>query len=52
MKSYVGLSGALHGLFTWGALKDISSKTKGGWLLLIGVWLKIITNSLVNPMSL
>lgn len=49
MTSYVGLSGALHGLFTWGALQDIKSKTKGGWLLLIGVWLKIIHEQFSAP---
>lgn len=38
---YVGLSGALHGIFVWGACMDIRSKLKSGWLLLIGVGAKI-----------
>tara|TARA_R110000737_G_scaffold343286_1_gene369106 strand:+ start:97 stop:696 length:600 start_codon:yes stop_codon:yes gene_type:complete len=38
---YVGLSGVLHGFFVWGALMDIKYKEKTGYLLLIGVVLKI-----------
>ena len=38
---YVGLSGVLHGFFVWGALSDIKYKEKTGYLLLIGVVLKI-----------
>ena len=38
---YVGLSGVLHGFFVWGALMDIKNKDKTGYLLLIGVCLKI-----------
>ncbi|WP_189408259.1 rhombosortase [Alteromonas halophila] len=38
---YAGLSGALHGLFTWGACMDIRQGLKSGWLLLIGVAIKI-----------
>lgn len=38
---YVGLSGALHGLFVWGAYQDIQHKIRSGWLLMLGVWLKI-----------
>lgn len=38
---YVGLSGVLHGFFVWGALMDIKHKEKTGYLLLIGVILKI-----------
>ncbi len=34
---YAGLSGVLHGLFGWGAVKDIQTKQKGGWLLLFGL---------------
>lgn len=49
MGSYVGLSGALHGLFTWGALNDIIHKIRGGWLLLIGVFLKIIHEQFSAP---
>jgi rhomboid family GlyGly-CTERM serine protease len=39
---YVGLSGVLHGLFVIGAYFDILQKFKTGWLMLIGVWLKVI----------
>ncbi|MEI6894520.1 MAG: rhombosortase [Colwellia sp.] len=38
---YVGLSGVLHGVFIFGALMDIRDKDKTGYLLLIGVCLKI-----------
>nr|WP_256717898.1 rhombosortase [Shewanella sp. UCD-KL12] len=39
---YVGLSGMLHGLFTYGAIKDILLGYKTGYLLLTGVILKVI----------
>jgi len=38
---YVGLSGVLHGVFVWGAVMDIRHKDKTGYLLFIGVWLKV-----------
>jgi rhomboid family GlyGly-CTERM serine protease len=38
---YVGLSGVLHGIFVFGALMDINVKDKSGYLLFLGVWLKI-----------
>jgi rhomboid family GlyGly-CTERM serine protease len=38
---YVGLSGALHGVFIFGALMDINDKDKTGYLLFIGAWAKI-----------
>lgn len=38
---YVGLSGVLHGIFVFGAIMDIVSKDKTGYLLFLGVWLKI-----------
>lgn len=38
---YVGLSGVLHGFFVWGAMMDIKHKEKTGYLLLIGVIVKI-----------
>ena len=38
---YVGLSGALHGVFIWGAYQDIRHKLKSGWLLLLGVMAKV-----------
>ncbi|MDO6569140.1 rhombosortase [Alteromonas sp. 1_MG-2023] len=38
---YAGLSGALHGIFVWGALMDIMNKMRSGWILLAGVALKV-----------
>ena len=38
---YVGLSGVLHGIFVWGACKDILAKDKTGYLLLLGVCIKL-----------
>ncbi|WP_067664683.1 rhombosortase [Ferrimonas marina] len=38
---YVGLSALLHGLFTWGALQDIRQGWRSGYLLLLGVVLKV-----------
>lgn len=46
---YVGLSGVLHGVFVWGAMMDIKHKDKTGYLLFIGVWLKILHEQLVGP---
>jgi rhomboid family GlyGly-CTERM serine protease len=39
---YVGLSGVLHGLFILGAYFDIRAHLKTGWILLLGVWVKIL----------
>ena len=41
MNEYVGLSGVLHAFFIWGALKDIEHKDKTGYLLLLGVFIKV-----------
>jgi len=41
IQQYVGLSGILHGIFVFGAIMDIRHKDKTGYLLFIGVWLKI-----------
>ncbi|MCJ8320585.1 MAG: rhombosortase [Colwellia sp.] len=41
LQQYVGLSGVLHGVFVFGAIMDITNKEKTGYLLFIGVWLKI-----------
>ena len=38
---YVGLSGMLHGLFTFGAIQDIRAKYLSGWALLLGVFAKV-----------
>lgn len=42
MIRYVGLSGVLHGIFVWGAIKDIQKGWQSGYLLFFGVWGKII----------
>jgi len=39
---YVGLSGVLHGIFILGACLDIKSNDKTGYLLLLGITVKII----------
>ncbi len=41
IQQYVGLSGVLHGIFIFGAIMDIRHQDKTGYLLFIGVWLKI-----------
>ncbi|PTA50360.1 rhombosortase [Shewanella morhuae] len=38
---YVGLSGMLHGLFVYGAVQDIVHKLRSGYVLLIGVIIKV-----------
>jgi rhomboid family GlyGly-CTERM serine protease len=38
---YVGLSGAIHGVFAWGCIKDISKGLISGWLLVLGLVLKV-----------
>ncbi|MNH06801.1 hypothetical protein D3C79_661800 [compost metagenome] len=37
----MGLSGALHGLFVWGALQDIRHRRHSGWLMLLGILIKL-----------
>jgi rhomboid family GlyGly-CTERM serine protease len=41
LQIYVGLSGALHGLFVWGAMTDVHKKLHSGWILLLGIAVKI-----------
>jgi rhomboid family GlyGly-CTERM serine protease len=48
MQWYVGLSGVLHGLFVWGAVKDVQLGEKTGVLLLIGIALKIAYEQFVG----
>jgi len=48
---YVGLSGVLHGIFVFGAIMDILSKDKTGYLLFIGVWLKITHEQIYGASS-
>lgn len=49
MQSYVGLSGALHGVIAWGAIKDIKMGEKTGEWLLIGLIIKVAFENLVGP---
>ncbi|MBE1301272.1 MAG: rhombosortase [Alteromonadaceae bacterium] len=42
MQWYVGLSGAIHGMFVFGAVDDIKRKISSGWILLLGVVIKIV----------
>lgn len=48
---YVGLSGVLHGVFVWGAVKDIQAKEKTGYLLFLGVWLKVAHEQIYGASS-
>ncbi|QIR14511.1 rhombosortase [Shewanella aestuarii] len=41
LKAYVGLSGLLHGLFTFGAIMDIKKGLLSGYFLLLGVIAKV-----------
>ncbi|KJY83480.1 membrane protein [Vibrio galatheae] len=42
MNGYVGLSGALHGLFAYFALQEVFDGRKSSWLLVIGVLAKVV----------
>ena len=46
---YNGLSGVLHGLIIIGALTDCQKGMKTGYLLFIGVWLKIAWEQYTGP---
>ncbi|GIU35418.1 rhombosortase [Shewanella schlegeliana] len=48
---YVGLSGMLHGLFTYGAVMDIRGGLKSGYLLLLGVILKVAYEQIFGASS-
>ena len=48
---YVGLSGVLHGIFVFGSMMDIAMKDKTGYLLFIGVWLKIAHEQIYGASS-
>ncbi|MBO9490840.1 rhombosortase [Endozoicomonas sp. G2_1] len=51
LNQYVGLSGILHGVFVWGALQDIKSGDKLGWLLVIGAFAKVIYEQVYGASS-
>ncbi|MBD1582180.1 rhombosortase [Pseudoalteromonas sp. S16_S37] len=46
---YTGLSGLLHGVIVWGALKDIQVGMRSGILLFIGIWAKLIWEQIQGP---
>lgn len=46
---YAGLSGALHGIFVWGAYRDIREGLKTGWVLMLGLWVKIAYEQFSGP---
>lgn len=46
---YVGLSGVLHGLLCFGAVLDIRQGYRSGYLILVGVAAKIITEQYFGP---
>lgn len=50
MGHYVGLSGALHGIIGYGAVKDIQQGWgRSGWLLLIGIMIKVAYENILGP---
>lgn len=49
--AYVGLSGLLHAMLTIGAVKDIQTKQRGGYLLLVGLVLKVVYEQWQGPDS-
>jgi rhomboid family GlyGly-CTERM serine protease len=51
LTQYVGLSGVLHGIFVFGAIMDIYNKDKTGYLLFIGVWIKIAHEQIYGASS-
>ncbi|CAH9065793.1 hypothetical protein PSECIP111854_03755 [Pseudoalteromonas sp. CIP111854] len=46
---YTGLSGLLHGVIVWGALKDIQVGVRSGVLLFIGIWVKLVWEQIQGP---
>lgn len=48
--SLVGISGALHGMFIYGAMRDIIEKTniETGWIILIGAIGKVILENTIG----
>ena len=49
METYYGLSGALHGLFCFGALSDLYQRRWSGALLLVGCWIKVVWELTAGP---
>ena len=46
---YTGLSAVLHGVIIWGAIKDVTVGLKSGYVLFIGVWVKLIAEQINGP---
>ncbi|XQF93787.1 rhombosortase [Pseudoalteromonas espejiana] len=46
---YTGLSALLHGVIIWGAVKDTTLGLKSGYLLFVGVWIKIVMEQINGP---
>ncbi len=46
---YVGLSGALHGVLCYGAVIDIRQGFQSGYLILLGVLVKVVGEQLSGP---
>ncbi|MEP1551106.1 rhombosortase [Paraglaciecola sp.] len=46
LKWYVGLSGVLHGLFVVGAYYDIKHHFKTGWVMLVGIAVKVLNEQM------
>ncbi|MFQ3177243.1 MAG: rhomboid family GlyGly-CTERM serine protease [Pseudoalteromonas tetraodonis] len=46
---YTGLSAPLHGVIVWGAIKDVTVGLKSGYILFIGVWIKLILEQVNGP---
>jgi rhomboid family GlyGly-CTERM serine protease len=42
LEQYVGLSGALHGIFVWGVVQEIKRGEKLSYLLMAGIVLKLL----------
>lgn len=49
IKVYTGLSGLLHGVIVWGAIKDIQVGMRSGILLFIGIWGKLAWEQYSGP---
>jgi len=46
---YVGFSGVLYAIFAWGACHDIRHRIKLGYLLLIGLLIKVSWEQFIGP---
>lgn len=49
---YVGLSGYLHALFAWGAVQDIRRKMTSGYILLLGLIIKLVNEQIFGAGNL